>query len=160
VTPEDEPHIARERKSPRGRAAARDATRVAQGEPGHRRQERSESNISQLERGAEERLSTVAGYIDALGGKLEVLAMFGEETIRTQRRRRHRLRALGSTVVQRGVELSPERRRIDRGIPVELRLDRVIEGTQAAGIHEVARDHGGKVREIMREAALDLRQRL
>jgi len=39
------------------------------------------SNISQLERGADPRLSTVAGYVDALGGKLEVLAVFDDETV-------------------------------------------------------------------------------
>jgi DNA-binding XRE family transcriptional regulator len=41
----------------------------------------SQSNISQLERGGDPKLSTVASYIDALGGKLEVLAVFDDETI-------------------------------------------------------------------------------
>jgi DNA-binding XRE family transcriptional regulator len=41
----------------------------------------SQSNISQLERGGDPKLSTVAGYIDALGGKLEMVAVFDDETI-------------------------------------------------------------------------------
>jgi hypothetical protein len=41
----------------------------------------SQSNVSQLERGADPRLSTVAGYVDALGGRLEVLAVFDDETV-------------------------------------------------------------------------------
>jgi DNA-binding XRE family transcriptional regulator len=41
----------------------------------------SQSNISQLERGGDPKLSTVAGYIDALGGKLEIIAVFDDETI-------------------------------------------------------------------------------
>ena len=41
----------------------------------------SQSNISQLERQADSRLSTVAGYIEALGGKLEVHAVFEDERV-------------------------------------------------------------------------------
>jgi predicted transcriptional regulator len=41
----------------------------------------SQSNISQLEHAADPRLSTVAGYVDALGGKLEIRAVFDDETI-------------------------------------------------------------------------------
>jgi transcriptional regulator with XRE-family HTH domain len=41
----------------------------------------SQSNISQLERGGDPTLSTVAGYIDALGGKLEMVAVFDDETV-------------------------------------------------------------------------------
>jgi predicted transcriptional regulator len=41
----------------------------------------SQSNISQLERGADPRLSTVANYVDALGGKLELVAVFDDERI-------------------------------------------------------------------------------
>jgi|SRR5271166_3976332 len=42
----------------------------------------SQSNISQLERGGDPKLSTVAGYIDALGGRLEMVAVFDDETIK------------------------------------------------------------------------------
>ncbi len=41
----------------------------------------SQSSISQLERQADPRLSTVAGYIDALGGRLEIAAVFGDERV-------------------------------------------------------------------------------
>ena len=41
----------------------------------------SQSNVSQFERGADPRMSTVAGYVDALGGRLEVLAVFDDETV-------------------------------------------------------------------------------
>jgi predicted nucleotidyltransferase len=41
----------------------------------------SQSNLSQLERGADPRLSTVANYVDALGGKLELVAVFDDERI-------------------------------------------------------------------------------
>jgi predicted transcriptional regulator len=41
----------------------------------------SQSNISQLERGDDLKLSTLESYINALGGKLEVRATFDDETI-------------------------------------------------------------------------------
>jgi transcriptional regulator with XRE-family HTH domain len=41
----------------------------------------SQSSISQLERGADPKLSTIAGYVDALGGRLEVRAVFDDETL-------------------------------------------------------------------------------
>jgi transcriptional regulator with XRE-family HTH domain len=41
----------------------------------------SQSSISQLERGADPKLSTIAGYVDALGGRLEVHAVFDDETV-------------------------------------------------------------------------------
>jgi DNA-binding XRE family transcriptional regulator len=41
----------------------------------------SQSNVSQLERGDDLRLSTLVGYIDALGGTVEVRAIFDDETI-------------------------------------------------------------------------------
>jgi hypothetical protein len=37
--------------------------------------------ISQLERGADPRLSTVASYVNALGGKLEIVAVFDDERV-------------------------------------------------------------------------------
>ena len=41
----------------------------------------SQSNISQLERGGDPKLSTVAGYVAALGGRLEIVAVFDDERI-------------------------------------------------------------------------------
>jgi predicted transcriptional regulator len=41
----------------------------------------SQSNVSQFERSSDPKLSTVADYIDALGGKLELVAVFEDERI-------------------------------------------------------------------------------
>jgi DNA-binding XRE family transcriptional regulator len=41
----------------------------------------SQSSISQLEHCDDPRLSTVAGYVSALGGRLELRAVFDDETI-------------------------------------------------------------------------------
>ncbi len=40
----------------------------------------SQANVSQIERG-DVKLSTLAGYVDALGGKLELHAVFDDETV-------------------------------------------------------------------------------
>jgi transcriptional regulator with XRE-family HTH domain len=40
----------------------------------------SQANISQIERG-DVKISTLAGYVGALGGKLEVRAVFDDETV-------------------------------------------------------------------------------
>lgn len=40
----------------------------------------SQANISQIERG-DVKVSTLAGYVDALGGKLELRAVFDDETV-------------------------------------------------------------------------------
>lgn len=40
----------------------------------------SQSNISQLERGDNQRLSSVARYVHALGGRLQVSAVMGDTT--------------------------------------------------------------------------------
>lgn len=40
----------------------------------------SQANVSQIERG-DVKLSTLAGYVDALGGKLEVHAVFKDERV-------------------------------------------------------------------------------
>jgi predicted transcriptional regulator len=83
VRPEDEPHIAREREIMEAelRLAALRKHRKASQTVVAKKLKVSQSNISQLERGADPRLSTVAGYVDALGGKLEVLAVFDDETV-------------------------------------------------------------------------------
>jgi len=84
VKPEDEPHIAREREVLEAelRLAALRKRRKASQATVAKKLKVSQSNISQLERGADPRLSTVAGYIDALGGKLEMVAVFEDETIK------------------------------------------------------------------------------
>jgi transcriptional regulator with XRE-family HTH domain len=41
----------------------------------------SQSNVSQLERVGDPRLSTVADYIGALGGRLEIAAVFDDERV-------------------------------------------------------------------------------
>lgn len=40
----------------------------------------SQANVSQIERG-DVKVSTLAGYVDALGGKLELRAVFDDETV-------------------------------------------------------------------------------
>ncbi|HWY18943.1 MAG TPA: helix-turn-helix transcriptional regulator [Solirubrobacteraceae bacterium] len=83
VRPEDEPHIAREREIIEAelRLAALRKHRKASQTAVAKRLKVSQSSVSQLERGADPRLSTVAGYVDALGGKLKVLAVFDDETV-------------------------------------------------------------------------------
>jgi transcriptional regulator with XRE-family HTH domain len=46
-----------------------------------KRLEVSQSNVSQLERGDDVKLSTLASYVKALGGHLEVSAVFDDETV-------------------------------------------------------------------------------
>jgi DNA-binding XRE family transcriptional regulator len=83
VKPEDEPHIEREREVIEAelRLAALRKHRKASQAVVAKKLKVSQSNVSQLERGADPRLSTVAGYVDALGGRLEVLAVFDDETV-------------------------------------------------------------------------------
>jgi len=83
VGPGDEPHIAREREILEAElrlAALRKHRRASQTAVAEKLKV-SQSNVSQLERGADPRLSTVAGYVNALGGRLEVLAVFDDETV-------------------------------------------------------------------------------
>lgn len=42
----------------------------------------SQSEVSKLERRADHRLSTLQRYVEALGGKLEVFAVFGDKSVR------------------------------------------------------------------------------
>lgn len=83
VKPEDEPLIAREREALEAelRLAALRKRRKASQATVAKRLAVSQSNVSQLERGADPRLSTVAGYVDALGGKLEIVAVFDDERV-------------------------------------------------------------------------------
>ncbi len=83
VKPGDEPYIAREREIIEAelRLAALRKRRKASQAVVAKKLKVSQSNISQLERGADPRLLTVAGYVDALGGRLEVLAVFDDETV-------------------------------------------------------------------------------
>ncbi len=83
VGPEDEPYIAQ------GREAIEAELRLAELRK-HRKASQtavaerlavSQSGISQLERGKDVRLSTLRGYVNALGGKLEIKAVFDDETV-------------------------------------------------------------------------------
>jgi predicted transcriptional regulator len=83
IKPEDEPRIAKIREQMEAElrlAAVRKKRKKSQAAVA-KKLSVSQSNISQLERGGDPRLSTVAGYIDALGGKLEMVAVFDDETI-------------------------------------------------------------------------------
>jgi transcriptional regulator with XRE-family HTH domain len=42
----------------------------------------TQSEVSQLERRADHRLSTLRRYVEALGGELEVIAIFGDRRVR------------------------------------------------------------------------------
>jgi DNA-binding XRE family transcriptional regulator len=83
VKPGDEPRIAAEREILEAelRLAALRKHRKASQATIAKRLSVSQSNISQLERGADPRLSTIANYVDALGGKLELIAVFDDERI-------------------------------------------------------------------------------
>ncbi len=69
----------------------------------------TQENVSQIERGeADVRLSTLSRYVEALGGRLEVRAVFPERTVAldvgeaaTTRRRRARVKATGGTSASR-----------------------------------------------------------
>jgi DNA-binding XRE family transcriptional regulator len=82
-TPEDEARIAevREQMQAELRLASLRRRRKASQTTVARRLAVSQSSISQLERGADPKLSTVASYVDALGGRLEVRAVFDDETL-------------------------------------------------------------------------------
>ena len=83
IKPEDEPRIAKIREQMEAElrlAAVRKKRKKSQAAVA-KKLSVSQSNISQLERGGDPRLSTVAGYIDALGGKLEMVAVFDDETV-------------------------------------------------------------------------------
>ncbi len=83
VRSEDEPHIVRERELLEAelRLAELRKRRKASQAAVAKSLKVSQSSISQFERGADPRLSTVAGYVKALGGRLEVLAVFDDETV-------------------------------------------------------------------------------
>jgi hypothetical protein len=44
----------------------------------------SQSEVSKLERRTDHRLSTLQRYVEALGGKLEVFAVFGDRSVRVR----------------------------------------------------------------------------
>lgn len=83
IKPEDEPHIAQIREAMRAEVRLADLRkhRKASQTTVAKRLAVSQSNISQLERGDDLKLSTLEGYIKALGGKLEVRAVFDDETV-------------------------------------------------------------------------------
>jgi predicted transcriptional regulator len=83
IKPEDEPRIAKMREQMEAElalAALRKRRKKSQATVA-KRLAVSQSNISQLERGGDPRISTVASYVDALGGKLEVIAVFDDERV-------------------------------------------------------------------------------
>ena len=83
VKPDDEPHIQGVREAMRAelRLAELRKHRGASQAKIAKRLEVSQSNVSQLERGDDVKLSTLESYIKALGGHLEVSAVFDDETI-------------------------------------------------------------------------------
>lgn len=83
VKPEDEPHIQRTREMMRAELRLADLRkhRHASQADVAARLEVSQSNISQLERGGDAKLSTLESYVAALGGKLEVRAVFDDEVV-------------------------------------------------------------------------------
>jgi DNA-binding Xre family transcriptional regulator len=83
VNPADEPDIQQVREAMRAELRLSDLRkhRKASQTTVAKRLEVSQSNISQLERSDDVRLSTLEGYIHALGGKLEVRAVFDDETV-------------------------------------------------------------------------------
>jgi len=83
MKPEDEPHIQRVREAMRAKLHLADLRkhRKASQTAVAKRLAVSQSNISQLERGDDLKLSTFESYINALGGKLEVRVIFDDETV-------------------------------------------------------------------------------
>jgi DNA-binding XRE family transcriptional regulator len=83
VKPEDEPHIQGVREAMRAelRLAELRKHRGASQAKVAKRLEVSQSNVSQLERGDDVKLSTLASYVKALGGHLQLSAVFDDETI-------------------------------------------------------------------------------
>lgn len=83
VKPDDEPHIQRVREAMRAelRLAELRKHRGASQAKVAKRLEVSQSNVSQLERGDDVKLSTLASYVKALGGHLQLSAVFDDETI-------------------------------------------------------------------------------
>jgi transcriptional regulator with XRE-family HTH domain len=61
----------------------------------------SQANISQIERG-DVKISTLAGYVGALGGKLEVRAVFDDETVSLSDVSLRNLKVVGENIGGRG----------------------------------------------------------
>jgi transcriptional regulator with XRE-family HTH domain len=61
----------------------------------------SQANISQIERG-DVKISTLAGYVGALGGKLEVRAVFDDETVSLSDVSLRNLKVVGEKIGGRG----------------------------------------------------------
>jgi DNA-binding XRE family transcriptional regulator len=83
VRPEDEPYIKQGREAIRAElrlAELRKHRRASQTDVA-RRLAVSQSNISQLERAGDPRLSTVADSIGAMGGQLQIIAVFPDERV-------------------------------------------------------------------------------
>jgi DNA-binding XRE family transcriptional regulator len=83
VSPADEPYIKQGREAIRAElrlSSVRKQRKASQAAVAERLAV-SQSNISQLERVGDPRLSTVVDYIGALGGELEIAAVFGDERV-------------------------------------------------------------------------------
>jgi len=83
VKPADEPYIKQGREAIRAElrlSSVRKQRKASQAAVAERLAV-SQSNVSQLERVGDPRLSTVADYIGALGGRLEIAAVFDDERV-------------------------------------------------------------------------------
>jgi DNA-binding XRE family transcriptional regulator len=83
VKPADEPYIKQGREAIRAElrlASVRKRRKASQATVAQRLAV-SQSNISQLERVADPKLSTVVDYIGALDGKVEIVAVFDDERL-------------------------------------------------------------------------------
>ncbi len=83
VTPDDEPHIRSIREIMRAerRLAGLRRHRHMSQETLAEKLSVSQSSVSQFERAEDMRLSTLENYVEALGGHLEIRAVFDDETL-------------------------------------------------------------------------------
>jgi Helix-turn-helix. len=80
----------------------------------------SQANISQIERG-DVKISTLAGYVGALGGKLEVRAVFDDETVSLSDVRLRNVEVVGEKGGGRG---RPERTKRASAKPMHVKSPR------------------------------------
>jgi predicted transcriptional regulator len=83
IAPADEPRLAKIREQMEAElalAALRKRRKASQAEIA-KKLAVSQSNVSQFERGGDPKISTVADYVGALGGKLELVAVFDDERV-------------------------------------------------------------------------------
>lgn len=83
IKPEDEPRLTKIREATEAElalASLRKRRKASQAAVAKKLRV-SQSNVSQLERSGDPKLSTVADYVGALGGRLEMVAVFEDERI-------------------------------------------------------------------------------